>query len=75
VAARCGCKDEGDDIVFGPVHECTVDPSVRVERVGFVTPVIAALQQARALRQSDFALSPTERPYEYVLDESERRGD
>lgn len=23
MSLRCGCPAEGDEIVFGPVHECT----------------------------------------------------
>lgn len=32
MSLRCGCPAEGDEIVFGPVHECTADPSLKVER-------------------------------------------
>lgn len=26
MSLRCGCPDEGDDIVFGPKHNCSADP-------------------------------------------------
>lgn len=32
MALRCGCPDEADDIVFGSVHNCAVDPSLAVSR-------------------------------------------
>jgi hypothetical protein len=28
VSLRCGCFNEGDDIVFGPVHECSKNPAM-----------------------------------------------
>lgn len=74
MAIRCGCPNEADDVVFGPVHECSVT-------------VFAAPRASRwvfAVSQEDFTLSPPEprymetldeRPFEITLDESERRGD
>jgi hypothetical protein len=32
MAERCGCPNEADEIVFGAVHECSVDPSLAVQR-------------------------------------------
>jgi len=56
MSIRCGCKDEGDDIVFGKIHWCTEDASVRGRHAHFgdATRVV-----------------PAERPYEYVLSEDE----
>jgi hypothetical protein len=28
MAERCGCYDQGDDIVFGPRHQCTAKPAL-----------------------------------------------
>jgi hypothetical protein len=68
MSLRCGCKDEGDEIVFGPVHQCS-KPEVRVECPG-------CGQDGTGLeshRLGCFRLPP-ERPYERMLDEDERRG-
>lgn len=32
MSLRCGCPNEADEIVFGAVHECTKDPSLKVQR-------------------------------------------
>lgn len=39
MSTRCGCADEGDDIVFGPVHWCTADASVRGRHADPFSPV------------------------------------
>lgn len=59
MSTRCGCVDEGDDIVFGPVHWCTTDASVRGRHADPFSPVPVI----------------PERRYMETLDESERRGD
>jgi hypothetical protein len=32
MSLRCGCSAEGDDIVFGPVHECSKDPDLNYRK-------------------------------------------
>ncbi len=36
MSLRCGCYDEADDIVFGPLHRCTVDPKPPADLPRFV---------------------------------------
>jgi hypothetical protein len=85
VSLRCGCSAEGDEIVFGPVHECSKDPGMRNPKGSGIRPLApswvivapafnrayeAALDAAN-LTQQDFTLCPPERPYEHVLGEDE----
>jgi hypothetical protein len=70
MSLRCGCEDEGDDIVFGPVHWCTEDPQVRGRHGEPFSHVVEALRRAQSMTGQDFVLAP-ERPYEYVLSEDE----
>ena len=55
---RCGCPDEGDDIVFGPVHQCA-EPIADLVATAALNSVIAC---------------PSEPRYLETLDEDERRG-
>lgn len=32
MSLRCGCPDEADETVFGPLHQCSVDPSLAERR-------------------------------------------
>lgn len=79
MTARCGCKDEGDEIVFGPCRVCSkptpiCSKSGSCEPADLISPLIAAIDLARKARQQDFTLSPPETPAELVLDDDERRG-
>jgi len=53
---RCGCKDEGDETVFG-VCRCA-KPAPPVDLFG---ALVGAIDRARKARQQDFTLSPPER--------------
>lgn len=55
---RCGCADEADEIVFGPMHRCTSDPKPPADLPRFVP--------------SWAFVVPAETPAEIVLDEGER---
>lgn len=65
MSLRCGCPSEGDDIVFGQVHECAKDPSLRYRK----TP-----EPITGLVPSWAFVVPAETPAEIVLDEDERGG-
>jgi hypothetical protein len=60
MSLRCGCAAEGDEIVFGPAHECSKDPGLKRPRGPWANHIHTALG---------------DRPYEHVLDEQERTGD
>ena len=77
MTVRCGCPDDEnaqvdggyrDSIVFGACNTCRP-----VEEVDLFGALIGAIDRAREARREDFTLAP-ERPYEQVLDESERGG-
>jgi len=36
MALRCGCPDEADETVFGPLHRCTSDPKPPADLPRFV---------------------------------------
>ena len=84
---RCGCPDEGDDIVFGPAHQCsrpTRSLQADLERLERENPAVAeaaaGLERAadhilgRLPSSMVAAIYDLERPYERVLDEDERGG-
>lgn len=83
MSLRCGCANEGDEIVFGPQHECNASsrpPAIR-RSVDPTEALVGALNRYEwphvrtAVREFADRLVPREQPYEHVLDESERRGD
>lgn len=44
MTTRCGCKDEGDEIVFGPCRVCPPAPAVeRIEWIARETPAEGVL--------------------------------
>jgi len=53
---RCGCSEEADDIMFGPMHRCSVDPKPPADLPRFIP--------------SWMFVAP-ERPYETTLGEDE----
>lgn len=57
MAERCGCYDQADDIVFGPLHECTTYPALSI-RKAWASP-----------RPAD--PPPEPRPFEHVLSPDE----
>lgn len=61
---RCGCLNEGDEIIFGPVHQCELPE--RTALLGDRLPPIPACA---------YPPEATPLPCELVLDEDERRGD
>lgn len=74
MSLRCGCPDDGDEVVFDQCRKCSPQPQGEVDLVG---AFFGAIQRARELRQSDFTLSPQEpreRPWEYVLGPEEVEG-
>jgi len=87
MAIRCGCSDEGDDIVFGEIHQCRGSASTlrgELERLEREDPEVAeasaALDQVadhilgRLPSSMVAAIYDLERPYEQVLDADERGG-
>ena len=78
MSLRCGCYDEADDIVFGPMHRCTVDPKPPADLPRFIPSVPtpdpdlaaafkAAMRTVREYARSDFTLSPPEPRYMETL--------
>lgn len=63
MSLRCGCSAEGDETVFGPVHECSKDPGLRYTK-----------RSLPPLVPSWAFVVPAETPAEIVLDEDERGG-
>lgn len=74
MALRCGCENEADDIVFGALHRCEVNPKPPadlprlVPSSWFVVPETSEGVAADNLQQE---LDRLERPYERVLGEDE----
>lgn len=60
MALRCGCPAEGDETVFGPIHECAVDPDLHYFRDGI--PV-----RAPRIPPSWMSMVPYSRPWETTL--------
>lgn len=56
MALRCGCDREGDDLVFGSLHECFKDPSLRNPKSSGIRPLVPS-----------WAFVVPERPYEHTL--------
>jgi len=77
MSLRCGCPDEADEIVFGPSHRCSTNPSQPADLPrfipswAFVVPAYnratEAVREVANLTQQDFTLCPSERPYETTL--------
>lgn len=65
MSLRCGCPAEGDEIVFGPVHECSVKPRPPADLPRFVPSWRFVVPEA----------SEGERPYERVLSDDCEPGD
>jgi len=65
MAIRCGCDAEGDEIVFGPVHQCSLPECTCAVPQPLYGHFVCALH----------GIDPRERPYETTLDEQERTGD
>lgn len=63
MSLRCGCSAEGDETVFGPVHECSKDPGLRYTK-----------RSLPPLVPSWAFVVPAETPAEIVLDDDERGG-
>jgi hypothetical protein len=61
MSLRCGCAAEGDEIVFGPAHECTVNPKTPADLPRFVP--------------SSWFVVPNERRYEETLSDDAEPGD
>jgi len=56
---RCGCYDQADDLVFGPLHQCTSKPAL--------TEPAALPRFVPSWRFVVPETSEGERPYERVL--------
>lgn len=73
---RCGCYDQGDDIVFGPRHQCTAKPALTtpaelprlIPSWRFVVPETSEGVAADNLQQQ---LDELERPYERTLSDGD----
>jgi len=59
MSLRCGCPNDGDDIVFGPNHRCA--PGIRV--ISCTPPPVEGV----AADNLQHELDRLERPYERVL--------
>ena len=47
MSLRCGCPDDGDEVVFGQCRKCSPQPQGEVDLVG---ALFGAIQRARELR-------------------------
>jgi hypothetical protein len=61
MALRCGCPDEADETVFGPMHRCSVDPKPPTDLPRFVP--------------SSWFVVPPEQPWETTLSDDTEPGD
>lgn len=61
MALRCGCPNDGDETVFGPLHRCKVIPQTPADLPRFIP--------------SWRFVVPPERPYEETLSDDVEPGD
>lgn len=69
MSLRCGCYDQGDDLVFGPTHDCTVYPALssRKGRPPATYALPPNLTEGVAAADLQSELDRLEHPYESVL--------
>jgi hypothetical protein len=78
MALRCGCYDQGDETVFGDLHQCTTYPalSIRKARPHRVLPEQTAMPGDRLPPLPEYVYPPdATRLYEHVLSDDCEPGD
>ena len=80
MSLRCGCYDQADDIVFGPLHQCTTYPALSIRKAwsspSRVLPEQTAMPGDRLPPLPEYVYPPdATRLYEHVLSDDSEPGD